>query len=79
MRNPQTDLAPILTRQSHEGFTLLRLSAFFSLKKNLRTYLRTQKQLLPYDHQVRYRVPPVYTLCTTLEWPADNAEITSHH
>jgi hypothetical protein len=75
----QTVYFPFLTRQSHgrmiyavERGSSPSILSFFSLSFT-RRYIST---LL--DTHVCFRVPHVSIMCTSFEWPADDAEITSH-
>jgi hypothetical protein len=87
---PHADLPPFDPTKSCEIYTaesssslVITISAFclfvylfvYSFFKLL---IHSLIQNILLDTQVCFRVPFVHTLCTSLEWLADNAEITSH-
>jgi hypothetical protein len=70
-RNPHTDLPPVLIRQCHERFTLLRSLVFQPFWASLtrghtHTHTNNNKNML-LDTQVCFRVPAVYAPCTALD------------
>jgi hypothetical protein len=77
-RNPHTDLPPFLTRQSHETglhccvWQQSSISAFFLV---CLSFMDTKN--VTWDSGL-FHSACWYTQCTALEWPADNAEITSY-
>jgi hypothetical protein len=69
-RNANTDLPPFLTGQSRDGQIYITETG-----SSIISALLACDSLM--DKQVCIKVPPVYTPCTAIQWPADNAEITS--